>query len=512
MTAIKDGRQDVHRRCATQVVFTIGILFAVVHIIISQASPKSMHSMAGRRVDDVHSNVHANGTGVIDNNWTQRPQKIATGGLVGKKTAPIEVQLRPEDVRVDWATNTSNEGALNKQRGNLHREHLKKVANSSSLVPDPQLRLDGIRVHGRANRTGAMRAGNESSNEGDRHPNRSATGASMAPVRRERVAVCICGTSRTFHYKPVHESIRKNVVDPLRSAYDTDVFFIMRMDDDPAPGRHKAQARRNATLAAMRSFHPRKVVEFQGVTGFPASRILRKTSRAAVQVLAPESCKFNPNRKAHFSHTLLRTKHCLDVIARHETESAAAAARYDWVYRTRPDIAFLKPITLPSALRTDHLYVVQSWPSYTAAFARWWGKGNRRSVGNGRIGDQVFAASREVAGVAFRSFDIVDNCMFYTAPVRNIETGLRMWLVTKEIPYKALPWVWAIVREKSGPECDTIRFLDHPHMAWNQALLCCVEFAMSLRGIFPHGLYVSKRNLTEWAMNATRRKSDWMDH
>ena len=48
----------------------------------------------------------------------------------------------------------------------------------------------------------------------------------------ERVAVCICGTARTFYLRSVHENILSNVIYPLRHNYTIAVFFIICNEED----------------------------------------------------------------------------------------------------------------------------------------------------------------------------------------------------------------------------------------------------------------------------------------
>lgn len=58
----------------------------------------------------------------------------------------------------------------------------------------------------------------------------------VLPVDDTPIAFCICGTARTFHYGAVHKNIMKRMVEPICATHKTDVFFIVRMDDDGAVG------------------------------------------------------------------------------------------------------------------------------------------------------------------------------------------------------------------------------------------------------------------------------------
>lgn len=477
------GATQTTRRCTTQILFTIGLALVTMHVLLT-GTPGAKENE--KKIAAPHDRKRSG---------KQRTTKVAEQRAVVAVTKGVNISLRESASREETSVGPAPTSQGMGSTGVVLTRRVVKLGGDISPLPVT------------LNTTPSAESKPVRSEQEDRTIHKQAE----PRERRERVAVCICGTSRTFHHAAVHESIRKNVIMPLQANYTTDVFFIVRTDDDPAPGRQKSPERRNATLSAIQSFNPVVTVEYNKRLEMAEWRMVPRTDRTPVRIRAPKQCNFSPNRRADFSHTLYRTRDCLRQIAKHEKR---AHMQYDWVYRTRPDIVFFKPVSLPFDMRKDRLYMVQSRPAYTREFARWWrrdanGTENRGgNAGNGRTGDQVFAAGRAVADIAFRAVEVVNECAFYQAPVRNIESGLRMWLLLKGVRYEARPWLWAIVREKVGPECATMRYLHVPGGSWRQGLALCVAFARRVKALFPGGAFVDKD--LAWVASATRRASDWM--
>lgn len=281
----------------------------------------------------------------------------------------------------------------------------------------------------------------------------------------ERVAVCIAGSARTFHYPGVHENIYTNGVHRLLRNYSTNVFFVINVDEDDA-GPMKMAAYRNAsgTRLAVSNFMPAQLVEIQNITSFAAfnDRYIPKPHNGkASMFMAPKWCNDSSNPPILFSHTLYRTKQCMDIIENYELQYGI---NFSWIYKLRPDVVFLDPLSTPDRLREDILYTSPWAARFSAPFSKWWMENNNVSgAGNGGVGDQFLIASRKVAKTAFRAFDITDDCEMYRCPLPNSESQLRMWLVKNNVAYQQLPELWDIVRQNVY-DCSWMKYVEHPNL------------------------------------------------
>lgn len=310
---------------------------------------------------------------------------------------------------------------------------------------------------------------------------------------RERVAVCFGGNARTFRLNFTHQQIWKHIIDPLRRAHETDIFFVISLDDPPRGKLPVAPHDPNGTLSAVAKFEPKVIHVLDKRTDqLPVHRIRRiyRNHQPPIDVMQPPtSCiALGSNRSIRVAHTLLRARQCLDLITAHE---ARVGVKYDWVYRLRPDVVLLQDILLPRYLRRDTYYSNQGRTNVTAELGSWWASNHGYESNDGAVADQVAIMSRKVATVALRAFDASDDCQIYTAPFLPLpEEVLRFWLLKKGILYRALPFDWAIVRERMGLECSRLfhQFGSAPdgrRVDWRASIRNCLLVAHSVRDHFP---------------------------
>jgi hypothetical protein len=160
-----------------------------------------------------------------------------------------------------------------------------------------------------------------------------------------RVAVCITGNTRSFYLASVHESIARNLIAPLRAEGGVvDVFFHVALADRPRHQTKTAKSMKRMTLAAMKSFKPVSITSF--------NRTLQKVSEQA-------NCPPGAAQAASsYPYALLRASQCMDQVARHEH---TLQRKYDWIVKTRPDIALGDPITILN-FRNDTIQMNQHTP------------------------------------------------------------------------------------------------------------------------------------------------------
>lgn len=307
-----------------------------------------------------------------------------------------------------------------------------------------------------------------------------------------RIAICMAGAARTFHYQGVHENILKRVITPLqRHGYQLDLFFLFRMNDDPPPSIVKAKPNKEMVYKAMKLFNITQTIEYTGFenvrNNFEPHRFTDRSEARFASYRPPKWCKKQKELVLHFSHTLYRTQHCLDIIAEYEREHKF---RYHWIYRLRPDVVFMgSEIPAPRLLSDDVLYTSawsamfvsqarlqlrQSGTDDTALFIH--NNDTDNEVQQCGIGDQFFLASREVAEVAFNAFDIRDDCSAYASPAVNSEASLLLYLVKNGVRYAPLPVVWDIIRDFPDPFCNRMEYVTVPNTTIEGRKKRCHEF------------------------------------
>jgi hypothetical protein len=161
-----------------------------------------------------------------------------------------------------------------------------------------------------------------------------------------RVAVCITGHVRSFYQPSVHKSIARNLIEPLRKeAGVLDVFFHVGLADEPRNKTVRALSKPGETIAAMNLFNPVSVTYF------------KHTRR---NVTGQANCHPGQVQLANiYPYSLLRASQCMDQIVLHENR---INKQYDWIVKTRPDVALGDPITPLSKLRRDIVQLNQHIP------------------------------------------------------------------------------------------------------------------------------------------------------
>lgn len=312
-------------------------------------------------------------------------------------------------------------------------------------------------------------------------------------THHNRIAICMAGAARTFHYQGVHKNILKRVITPLqRQGYQLDLFFLFRMTDDPPPSILKAKPNKEMVYTAMELFNITQTLEYTGFenvrNNFEPYRFTDRSETRFASYRPPKWCgKKKKELVLHFSHTLYRTQHCLDVIAKYEQEHKF---RYHWIYRLRPDVVFMgSDIPAPRVLSNDVLYT-SAWSAMFVKQARLQLRQNgihdtalfihNNETGNEvqhcGIGDQFLLASREVAEVAFNAFDIRNDCSAYASPAINSEESLLLYVVKKGVRYAPLPVVWDIIRDFPDPFCNRMEYVTVPNTTIEERKKLCHEF------------------------------------
>lgn len=327
----------------------------------------------------------------------------------------------------------------------------------------------------------------------------STTDGPQTAAQRERVAVCVAGSVRTFRYNLTHRNILRRIVQPLRRDYAVDVFFLVRMGDATVRDNLRSAIKDdNATLRAIALFD---AVNVTLVTDdLPSSRIRHPTVNGLAEFIPPARCSLPDDAASRVPDALYRSKQCLRMIEHHERQHAR---RFDWVYRIRPDVILFDDVLLPSQLQRDTLYSNQGRPNVTTRLGLWWRR-TRLSpfAGYGPVADQMAISSRKVAQVALRAFDATDECELYSVPGRIApEEILRFWLLLNRVRYAAVPFDWAIVREFVGPECKRLFWQHGDGTDWKQSIARCLKVGANYANTFPKSNF--KRRL-ERLQNKTR--------
>lgn len=283
-----------------------------------------------------------------------------------------------------------------------------------------------------------------------------------------RVALCIAGHLRSFGNAAVHNSIKRRVIHVLEIAgWKVDVFFYVGRDDVPKGRTSVAQP--GGTYDVIRSFKPVRVLHFPNdPTDCPT-----------------HNCTHARQGSVPCPHALLRAHQCVATVKEYELENGL---RYQWVYKTRPDVAFGSDISVPQELMHDVVYMNQHIPG-TSTHAHQWLRSKflkNATVLNHAVADHVVIASREVAELVHMADDAYRDCRLYELPsgTLNSEVGLTYWVAQHGIRYKTLPWFWMLVRDAEGPECARVQYIRDENGKHNADLTRkCEEFRKT--GVIP---------------------------
>ena len=158
---------------------------------------------------------------------------------------------------------------------------------------------------------------------------------------RQRVAVCLSGSPRTFVRQHVHRSIANHLIRGLKA--QVDVFAVMQLGDiepknDSAVGGHanRIDSSRRLVASALARLAPRAVVLEEG-----------NGSNEMAYGLSVNSACHPRGYMGETTNQLLRSvaqpaawRTCFELMERAERTDGSL---YDWVVRTRPDIFWFYP-------------------------------------------------------------------------------------------------------------------------------------------------------------------------
>lgn len=285
-----------------------------------------------------------------------------------------------------------------------------------------------------------------------------------------RIAVCLAGHLRTFTNNTVRQSIKFHLVQPLqKTGAHVDVFFHVGLHDVPKAGTSKSE--KNLTFLSARTF----LEEFFPIHVSWYGKIITDCKQTKCRSKNGSICP----------HALVRLEQCLVDIKKVERRTGK---RYDWIYRSRPDVAFGYDISVPESLHPKVVYTNQHIPG-TSVHAHPWIRNTfpkHKALVRTPIGDQVVVAERQVAEIAFRAVHGTFDCQLMNRMNKgtiNSEVILTYWLVKHGIAYETRPWFWMLVREKTGPECHRVEWIRRNRTRDSDLVNRCLSFRQS--GIIP---------------------------
>lgn len=276
---------------------------------------------------------------------------------------------------------------------------------------------------------------------------------SSSPSDGQRVALCFTGNSRTFYYPIVHENILENVLFTLRKSYPTDVFFNIKIDDDPRPSRPRAESRHDETMRAINKFSPVVVRLLNDTHSFSSKRVDRKQRH----IHRPFNCSAR-DRWSMLPHSLFRSQQCISLISDYEQKHGF---KYKWVYRTRPDVVLFDPIMPPDNITDDSTVYTNRGPEqFVWYFARWWKSTFNASTHIPPFTDHILAGFRDPMMIALNAFESVNDCAYYSVrSEKNSEAALGYWILNHGLKIRIAPGAWAVVRAETGAECFRIKVM-----------------------------------------------------
>lgn len=271
----------------------------------------------------------------------------------------------------------------------------------------------------------------------------------------------------------VHERILENVLSPLRKVATVDVFFVVKLDDDPRPLFPGSPASVSSTRSAMAKFNPVSIREltpyddilrvmdrsrFKPVydTGNKANGRSTVLTKRLLSKPTAANCTADSGARAFVPYALHRTRQCLSEIRKYE--AAHHDAKYKYLYRIRPDVVFLDVIPMPTLLTSGRVITNAIQSLNTQTMVQWRYKKTNATAPD--TGDHFLAAMTDDAEIAFSAVDAVHDCELFKLPIlRNPESVLLYWLLTKKLTPVTPQAAWVLVREKMGPECIRLKLL-----------------------------------------------------
>lgn len=300
------------------------------------------------------------------------------------------------------------------------------------------------------------------------------------------VAVCVAGNARTFHYNFTHESLLHSVIDRLRESHETDVFFILRTDDQPTAGRLASEENREGTQQAVRKFGPTIVrwIADEDELQREEPRYVPPGLTLYERIRPPFECDSDCH-PMRFPHTLFRSRQCAFEIKRREK---LRGAQFAWIYRLRPDVILPDGLPMPGNLEPDVVYSNQGRSRVTESTGYRWRLSHRFStpVSDGPIADTINFGARRVVMEALSAYNAVNHCDVFRSEITTGPEGLlRFWLLEQRVKWEAIPFDWIIIRGQSGPECERLEYQNGTGADPIRSMERCIRFAKRFSDHFP---------------------------
>lgn len=265
-----------------------------------------------------------------------------------------------------------------------------------------------------------------------------------------RVALCIVGHARSFHLPSVHISIIRNLLRPLAANSTTlDIFFHIGLHDI---------AKNSSETASTAESETRKAANIMKPVVLSIYNDSMLDLNANMHLACPQDLQ---HACTAYPPALLRASQCMALVQSHELKNSI---RYDWIVKTRPDIAFGDPVAPITRLQQDRVYINEHIPgTSTPAFTtiRELYSQNAAKFLNKPFADHIAMVPRKLADTFFSSHLAAGECLNRVQKSRlvNAETIMGMWLIKHAIRYETLPWFWILVRDRRGPECSRLRWV-----------------------------------------------------
>lgn len=281
-------------------------------------------------------------------------------------------------------------------------------------------------------------------------------------LRKSTVAVCIAGQIRTFRNPHVRSSIHYHILQSLRDkGFFVHTFFHLSTSDithNDFDGIYNTET--NDSIFT--SFTP---------ASFSFYRQPQPRSSTSYLSIQDDDCPVSKCQQPHASsrkvvcpHTLLRADECM---RRVEIFQNKYNISFEWIIRTRPDIALASNISV-SSLSTDKVYTNMHM-SHMSKFAHPWLRQQfpkyaphiLNSNNDNVVGDLIYVVPAKLANVVFRASNAFQDCQLFQMSNGTIgpEVALVYWLVKHTLNFESFPWLWMIVRHDTGPVCENVKFI-----------------------------------------------------
>lgn len=244
-------------------------------------------------------------------------------------------------------------------------------------------------------------------------------------TKANRVALCFAGNLRAFTLKYVYQSLLQKVVHVIEKDYPVDVFFNIKIRDEPKENRCLFNPNRTLFLqVATKLFHAVHIHELDlddqyaplNTTYDPSDpRFLQK----------PEYCDGFP--LTYTPNSLFRYYQCGEIIKQYEKNHSV---HYSYVYVMHPDFWLNDTIRTPKSMDNNTAYTNMSPKRYIENFQNgWMGRYPNETRTLPTTCDQIVAGHQNVMEVVFQAYTVVNDCSCYSFfSYVNPESQLMLYL------------------------------------------------------------------------------------